>query len=109
MKPQTTNQEILLVTGTRFCKRSFCKLEAENNEACNYSFMEELERVCRDGVLNKLLPELTGNRLLRNGSFIWNTASGVNFLCITMGSYPASVKKETSIDPYWFLSLSFYN
>jgi hypothetical protein len=105
MNTQTFNQEILLNTNSDFINRPFCKRDSDNNnnESC-YSPMEELTRACWDGMLNELLPELAGNPSRGNENFIWNIVSGVNFLYLTMGPVPVHVEKETSLDPYCFLS-----
>ena len=109
MKPQAINQEILLFTDTSFSNRPFCQKDTDDNEGKNYSAMEELERACWDGMLNELLPELAGRSLQPNNNYIWNTVSGVNFLCISMGPHPVQVEKETSLDPYLFLSAKLQN
>jgi hypothetical protein len=109
MKPQPTNQEILLFTGTSFSNRPFCGTDIDDNAGKNYSTMEELECACWNGMLNELLPELAGNPSYNNNNYIWNTVSGLNFLCISMGPYPVQLEKETSLDPYLFLSAMFQN
>ena len=103
MEPQVINQEILLFTGSSFCSRKFCK--RNNDEQCNsdHSPREELEKACWDGMLYEMLPELTGSSMQQGNSYIWHTASGVNFLCINRGTGSTAVGKQTSIDPYFFL------
>lgn len=103
MEPQTVNQEILLFTGSNFCNRKFCRRDTDDESDRDPSTMEELEKACWDGMLYEILPELVGNSMQRNSSHIWNTASGVNFLCINMGIGSAIIGKQTSIDPYFFL------
>ena len=102
MEPQVINQEILLFTGSSFCSRKFCR---GNNDQSNtdHSPIEELEKACWDGMLCEMLPELVGNSLQHRNSYIWNTASGVNFLCINLGIGLTTIEKQTSIDPYFFL------
>src|SRR5580765_1345870 len=101
MEPQVINQEILLFTGSSFCSRKFCKRDDECNS--DHSPLEELEKACWDGMLYEMLPELVGNSTQRGNSYTWNTASGVNFLCINRGTGSTSIGKQTSIDPYFFL------
>ena len=100
MKPQIINQEILLFTGSKFFNRPFCK--KGKNQQPDFSSMEELEKACWDGMLNELLPELFDNGG-QNNNYLWNTISGVNFLCVNMSPSPMSLEKSTSIDPYFFL------
>jgi len=108
MEQQITNQEILLITGSSFYGSQSCKRDdGETNNGL--SSMEELEKACWDGMLHEMLPELVGNYSAHTASFFWNTASGVNFLCVNIGSNPAAADKKTSIDPYHFLSDSDKN
>jgi len=58
MKKMSTNQEILLFTGTSSYNKSFCGKEDKEHKA--FSSMEELEKACCDGLLNDLLFELAG-------------------------------------------------
>ena len=105
MKPQATNREILLFTGTGFINRPFCRKDSDttNNENVNFS-MEELTCACWNGMLRDLLPELVSDSSKDKESFIWSIVSGINFLYLTMGTCPVYVEKETSLDPYYFLS-----
>ena len=101
MEPKIINQEILLFTGTAFCSRPLCKRNTDHDNSDIYTCMEELEKACWDGMLHEILPELLDNA--EPGNYVWKTISGVNFLCINMGSYPLAIEKQTSIDPYFFL------
>jgi hypothetical protein len=103
MELQVLNQEILLFTGSGFCNRRFCEGNGENENNNDLSSMEELEKACWDGMLYEMLPELVGNPTKHRDNYIWNTVSGVNFLCINMGICSAPLEKQTSIDPYLFL------
>lgn len=101
MEPQVINQEILLFTGSRFCNRQFCRRNDDGNS--DYSEMEELEKACWDGMLYEMLPELVDTPGSRRETYIWNTTSGVNFLCVNLGTCPMSDGKQTSINPYFSL------
>jgi hypothetical protein len=103
MEPQVINQEILLITGSGFCSRQFCKRDSDNEGNNDYSAMEQLEKACWDGMLYEMLPELAGNPTAQRDNYIWNTTSGVNFLCINMGPCPMTAGKQASINPYFFL------
>ena len=103
MKPETTNHEILLFTGTSFTNREFCSRDDEKDNGRKASPMEELEKACWDGMLYEMFPELPGSFLAKCESFIWNIVSGIHFLRISMGPFPQDMKNERSIDPYFFL------
>lgn len=109
MKPQTTNQEILLITGTSFSSRQFSRKDADSNGGTDYSTLEKLESACWDGMLNELLPELAGYSSNGNRNFIWNIVSGVHFIRISIGSCPMPEKNGMSVDPYFILSSISYN
>lgn len=103
MESQVINHEILLFTGSSFCSRKFSKRASDDENSHDQSSMEKLEKACWDGMLYDMLPELVGNSMQRGNSFIWNTASGVNLLCVNPGSSSITTEKQTSIDPYFFL------
>ncbi len=107
MEPQIINQEILLFTGSSFCNRQFCKRDDNDGSNSKHSSMEELEKACWDGILYEIFPELVGNSMHRMNNHICNTASGVNFLCITMSEMSMSIENQTSVDPYLFFPESF--
>jgi hypothetical protein len=109
MKPNAINQEILLINGTSFMNRPFCRNGTDNAERDNVKAMEEIEKACWNGMLGELLPELAGHPSAFARSFIWNIVSGEHFLCISMGSCPMPGKDACSLDPYFFLSAISYN
>lgn len=109
MKPEATNREILLVMSSRFLQRSFCQKDCDDTRNATYSSMEELERACWDGMLNELLPELVGVPGCYNNNYIWNAVIGLRFLYISLGPSMVHVEHETSLDPYYFLSVLNYN
>lgn len=109
MKQKIINQEILLITGTSFSSRLFARNNTDNNYEKGDPGTEELENACWDGVLNELLPELTGNSSNANRNFTWNIVIGDHFLCISIGLCPMPDKNETSIDPHFFPCSVVYN
>lgn len=103
MKPEITNHEILLFTGTRFTSRELCSRDNEKDNGRINSPIEKLEKACWDGLLYELFPELPGSFSAKCESFIWDIISGIHFLRISIGPLPKTVESETSIDPYFFL------
>jgi len=102
MKSTIINQEILLLTGSKFFGRPFCKKDRSSEP--DFTPMEELEKACWDGMLNDLLPELFESGTPHNNNYIWNTVSGVNFLCVILSPCPMPLEKSASIDPYFFVN-----
>jgi hypothetical protein len=109
MKHKTINHELLLISGTSYNRRQFITRDSDSKSGPDHSVMEDMEKKCRDGKLNELLPELAGYPSRSNRNFIWNIASGVHFLSICMGTCPMPDKNETSIDPHFILSSILYN
>jgi len=106
MKPNTINQEVLLFTGTSFSKRQLCEREHPNrNDPANSS--EELQKACWSGMLFEMLPDLVENAFVK--TFIWAVIPAETFIRIRLGSTPDSIESETSIDPYFLLTVKNFN
>ena len=104
MKPIKTQQEILLITGTRFSSR----LYAPKNDLPNQDQLsdnEKLQEACWNGMIEELLPELredVDNKKL----FLWNIVQGDAFLELKFSNSPSELEeKHLSIDPYCFVSM----
>src|SRR4051812_36822094 len=102
MNAKTTQQEILLLTGTRFSSNMYC---AKDESQEHLSETEKLQEACWNGMVQELLPELrkdVNNKKL----FLWNIVQGNAFLELKFSNTPSSTEdKELSIDPYSFLAL----
>ena len=109
MKPTTTNQEILLFTGTRFSSREFCRPDNYKIGPGTNSSQEELERACWAGLLFEMLPELTIDPFARCKMHIWNIHSAEHFLLISQGTDPYPGEAIFSIDPQYFLPATNFN
>ena len=101
MKAKTIQQEILLMTGTRFSSNLFC---AKDESQDHLSENEKLQEACWNGMVQELLPELreeVNNKKL----FLWNIVQGDAFLELKFSDRPSAQEdKHFSIDPYTFLS-----
>lgn len=109
MKLITTNQEVLLFTGSRFSNREFSRLDKPNNKLEANSFRDELERACWAGLLFEMLPELAIDSFARFKMYIWNIHSAEHFLLINQGTDPHPVDATLSIDPHFFLPVAHFN
>jgi len=109
MKPTTTNQEILLFTGTSFSRHEFSKLRNYNNRPETDSSRDELERACWAGMLFEMLPELTIDSFATYKMYIWSIHPGERFLLINQGTDPHPVDAAFSIDPQLFLPATHLN
>lgn len=103
MKQETTHHEILFFTGTTHSNREFCSRDEENNGYKKASAKERLEKVCWDGMLYELLPELYGKSSVRDNNIMWHILSGKYFLYISLGPASTVMENKTTIDPYFFM------
>ena len=103
MEKNSTQQEILLVTGTSFSSRQWCEKDnTDNNERPTPK--ERLEEACWNGLLNEMLPEIF-DQATHNGLYLWKVKEASSFLEIELGEFPGVTDKYFSIDPYTFLEV----
>lgn len=108
MKPISTQQEILLVTGTSFSKNE--GVEKDISEKLTSSEKEQLEKACWNGLIKERLPEILEKTSSGKELFLWQVIETVSFIELDLGEYPQAIEKSGSINPYSFLaSSSFYN
>jgi len=100
---QLNNQEIILFTHTSFAKRELREQDDKPRELKGTS-AEELEKACWSGLLFEMLPVIFEDNA-RN-LYIWKVNQAGQFIRVVMGTAPASLEYETSIDPHFFLELS---
>jgi hypothetical protein len=101
MKTVSTQQEILLVTGTSFTSREL----SETIDGLNYNCFTENEKwinACWNGLLREMLPEVfeqdTHGKL-----YLRDIREAASFIEIDIGETTDTLEKEFSIDPYTFL------
>ncbi len=105
MKTNSTQQEILLITGTNFSSRQ-CSKKDEGDQT-NLTEKEQLEEACWNGMLQDMLPEIyeqpSGNRKL----YLWQIREASSFLGLELGELPAQKDYHLSIDPYLFTTVQY--
>ncbi|HUR12178.1 MAG TPA: hypothetical protein VM012_12460 [Flavitalea sp.] len=102
MKKHSTQQEILLLTGTSFSSREIC----DNSEPVNQKRLTEIERLeeaCWNGLLAAMLPEIYPEGDAENPIYLWKVREGDSFLEIDLGNIQEEKDNFFSIDPYTFL------
>ena len=100
MKTNSTQQEIILLTGTTFSAREWC--ERDSNKENKFSDREQLEEACWNGLLPEMLPEVYLQKE-DHKLFLWQIIECKSFIEIGLGETPESVDARFSIDPYSFL------
>lgn len=93
-------QEILLMTGTRFTARQcWQKINSENNDRPSES--EQLQDACWNGLLKEMLPEICKDN---KNLYLWQIRENKCCLNIEVGELPTALDPYFSIDPYTFLA-----
>jgi hypothetical protein len=107
MKTNSTQQEILLMTGSRFSARELAgKNEADKN---TLSAAEQLEDACWNGLLDEMLPEIVQKTEEGKELFLWHIRHCRSFLEIELSESPSVIDREFSIDPYFFIPGLIYS
>jgi hypothetical protein len=103
METKSTQQEILLITGTSFSAGQW----AGNADPLNEK--ENLEIACWNGLLAIMLPELYPQPGSAKKLYLWKIVEGSSFLELDLGEYPLKKDSYFSLDPYLFLATQFGN
>src|SRR5580658_1199894 len=102
MDTNSTQQEILLITGTSFAAGQWTDSD-ETGIGDALDEREKLEIACWNGLLGEMLPELCqqpGTKPL----YLWKILEGSSFLELDLGDCPMAKDGDFSIDPYLFLA-----
>lgn len=107
MTQKSTQQEVLLVTGSRFASRQYHEKDSAESLK-NLSHEERLKEACWNGLLKEMLPELffmTWNAKL----YLWQMREAQHFLALEMSEAPVDIDYHASIDPYCFMSMQGFS
>lgn len=103
MKTNSTQQEILLMTGTSFSSRQWCeKTDPVQN---NFTDKEQLQNACWNGLLQEMLPEICKPTAEDKNLYLWQITEASSFIDLELGEVPGEIEKIYSINPYSFLPL----
>jgi hypothetical protein len=108
MEPNATQQEILIMTGTRFSQRQSCQMEDPANNR-PLSEIEKLEEACWNGLLGEMLPEILEKPVAGEKLYLWQVREAAHFLELEWGESPLAKENYFSIDPYSFLGARLSN
>ena len=100
MEANSTQQEILLLTGTKFSSRHY--LEKDDDNQHHLTEREQLEEACWNGLLKDMLPEIC-EQDSENKLYMWQVWKTNSFIEIQLGEIPGEKENRFSIDPYSFL------
>jgi hypothetical protein len=102
METNSTQQEILLITGTSFSSRQWSEKDGSDDKQM-LSEKEKLEEACWHGLVKEMLPELFRKTDNTKKIFLWQICEGKSFLELDLGESPFEKDRVYSIDPYVFL------
>ncbi|HAN65541.1 MAG TPA: hypothetical protein DCQ34_04365 [Chitinophagaceae bacterium] len=104
----STQQEIILVSASRFASRHYCEKD-RMDQSSRQTGEERFREACWNGLLKEILPEV----FIMSGQdpelFLWQMREAQHILALEMASYPTEVSRHRSIDPYYFLDVQGYN
>lgn len=101
MKTKSAQQEILLMTGTKFSAREWAEKREEDNN--KLSANDQLEYACWNGLLDEMLPELIERTADGKKLFLWHIRHCKSFLEIELSESSPQIERAFSIDPYFFV------
>lgn len=108
MPTPATQQEIILVSGSRFANRQYIEKDTTDNQQ-NQSREEKFREACWNGILKEILPEiflLSGNQ---PGMYMWQMREAQFILAMEMAAVPTDIDLYLSIDPYYFLEVQAWS
>ena len=98
METKSTQQEILLLTGTRFSGRQQYQ-EMDPGSSDNLTGNERLEEACWNGLLYDMLPEISAKAADGKNLRLWQIRASESFLELELGESPEIKDNDFSIDP----------
>ncbi|MET0242279.1 MAG: hypothetical protein ABW174_02370 [Flavitalea sp.] len=108
MADQSTQQEVLLLTGTSFSARQGIDNEPRVHEA-KPDEQTTLEQACWNGQLPTMLPEICGPEIMEGPVYIWKIREGSTFLEVELGDSQKEIDAYYSLDPYAYSLSRNYN
>ncbi len=108
MKANSTQQEILLMTGTRFSSRQ-CSDKNDATAHQNLNEKERLEEACWNGMIKDMLPEICDKNSEDKQLYLWQIKEGESYIELELAEFPEEKDKYFSIDPYALMSVQYFS
>ena len=102
MKTKVTQQEVLILTGTRFSSRF--NYAMNDMSQMDLSIREQLVSACWNGVLPELLPEIFEQKENIKKLFVWKIREIEIGIELELCEFPKEKDISASIIPDYFLS-----
>jgi len=94
-------QEVVLISGSRFANRQQLERDAEQSKVTPE---EKFREACWNGLLKEMLPEIFLMTDEPSKLFLWQMREAQFVLALQMAEFPTEVDLINSIDPYCFMS-----
>lgn len=101
MATKSTQQEILLVTGSGFANRPYSDRDPSEN-AKGLTQQDKFKEACWNGLLNDILPEVFAMSNSTEKIFLWQMRECKHVLALELAAAPCDIVLDASIDPYCF-------
>lgn len=108
MPNNSTQQEIILITGTGFASRQYSEKDISENFR-NLSQDEKLREACWNGMLKDMLPEIFLMNSNHAHMYLWQMREAHHMLAMQMAEEPVEVDYHSSIDPYCFMTIQGFS
>lgn len=108
METNSTQQEILLITGTSFSLRQLSEKDSSSGNK-NLTEKEQLEEACWNGLLPEMLPEICKEAIENKKIYLWQIKEADSFIELELSEFPEQTDKYFSLDPYSFMTTKFFN
>ncbi len=102
MKNNSTQQEVLLITGSGFASRQY--VEKDTTDSSKYiPPNEKLKEACWNGMIKEILPEafFVNDPLVK--LYLWEVTEGNHTIILEMENFPTGIDHFFSIDPFRFM------
>ncbi|MCW3092895.1 MAG: hypothetical protein JWP81_3964 [Ferruginibacter sp.] len=107
MNSNSKQQEILLMTNTRFSSRRWLKINETASDK-NLSQKEQLKEACWNGLAPEILPECFDNINIKLHT-LWEINDANAFIDLEFGGFMERKAGEYSVNPYVFMEVQVYN
>ena len=108
MKKTTQNQEILLISNSRFFQKDWSELKSNNTDK-QHSQKDKLIHLCWNGMLNEMIPEILQPETGKKPLTLWEINESGNMLDLRYGEVDMEMNDEWSINPYVYLTFAIPN
>jgi hypothetical protein len=106
MEEQSTQQEVLIMTGTSFSTRQIIDKDDNNSQL---SENEKLEEACWNGMLPNMLPEIFTKTDAEPAIYLWKVREASAFIELELSDAPADIEAYYSLDPLAYVGSRNYN